>query len=254
MLAPPHSLHLYLCLPCTHMLEPPHSLHEPLCLPCRHMLAPPHSLHVPLRLPCTHRLAPPHSLHLLLRLPCTHSPLGVCARARFASLPESVPLAFRFLFAPPPTSEPSCRSSGPSLAPPSVGSSSCAPSPSEHGAGAHGCLDAELRVDRLGSSTGCAVPSDRANASCGGGLVRLARSLKKGRAPGAAAALSRWAIKSNEDQKKLGTSWSVTLRARFQFGTRGAEERPNRQGITYRQAALPVFEFVLLCLNKSPLR
>ncbi len=35
--------------------------------------------------------------------------------------------------------------------------------------------------------------------------------------------------KSNDDQKNLGTSWSVTLRARFQFGTRGAEEHPNRQ-------------------------
>jgi hypothetical protein len=221
MLAPPHSLHRRLSLPCRHMLAPPHSLHRRLSLPCAHMLAPPHSLHRRrgLCLPCAHMLAPPHSLHRHLCLPCAHlPPLGVCARARLASLPESVPLAFRFLFAP-------C------VAPSSYALSSVPPP---------------------------AVPSDRANASCGGGLVRLARSLKKGRAPGAASALSRWAIKSNEDQTNLGTSlaWSVTLRARFQFGTRGAEEHPNRHAalhIDRRHIAgvcvcvVVVFEFSLDC-------
>ena len=82
------------------MLAPPHSLHVRLCLPCVHTLAPPHSLQVFLTLPCTHMLAPPHSLHLHLCLPCAHlPPLGVCARARFASLPEPLPFASRFLFA-----------------------------------------------------------------------------------------------------------------------------------------------------------
>eukprot|EP00966_Prymnesium_polylepis_P007574 173896-Prymnesium_polylepis.1 len=34
---PPHSLHLWRSLPCSHMLPPPHSLHRLGCLPCLHL-------------------------------------------------------------------------------------------------------------------------------------------------------------------------------------------------------------------------
>ena len=80
------------------MLAPPHSLHWLLTLPCAHMPAPPHSLHLRLCLPCAHMLAPPHSLHRHFCLPCRHlPPFGVWARARFVPLPELLGLASRIL-------------------------------------------------------------------------------------------------------------------------------------------------------------
>ena len=55
-------------------------------------------MHWLLCLPCAHMPAPPHSLHRLFCLPCWHFPLfGIWASVRFASLPESLGLAFRFL-------------------------------------------------------------------------------------------------------------------------------------------------------------
>jgi len=49
MLAPPHSLHLFLMRWCWQRLAPPHSLHWLLSRWCWQMLAPPHSLHLLLR-------------------------------------------------------------------------------------------------------------------------------------------------------------------------------------------------------------
>ena len=73
MLAPPHSLHLFLRRRCWQMLAPPHSLHWLLSRWCGQMLAHPHSL-LSLRRWCSQMPAPPHSLHRLVRRWCWQMP------------------------------------------------------------------------------------------------------------------------------------------------------------------------------------
>ena len=63
--------------------------------------------------------------------------------------------------------------------------------------------DAEpvLRVVRLGGSSGCAVPSDRAKASRGGGVARFACSPKKGSRTSCCSA-SSWSHRKRERREK----------------------------------------------------